>query len=522
MTVTGSLRNILEGLRDPRSDGVESSSTPASPKAVRFVTPENQDLDHIKGIQVDNRLNPEAPAFREGSIMTASLTQDKNDVITQSQGASSRVSKEDDQLLNTVRFSAEPNTILDVSKMRKAHCAGDVPRQSEFRARDGLASKDPLVSFDGNASDREDSFEILEDETAQRPSKFDGATANMATPGLGAMTNTTETPCPETYSVSKESKIDEVIAIFRSLLLDKKENMEPNTMDKLLSSMRELVDTPKSLRAVKQRERIPLSEDSVASSVDFRDRYEKHMRQLKDGARARHEPKLNPDAQPFVGSIGQTEPPFPDLDRVTLPSVSPNEPIWMKRGPSPAGKPPILGMDHVVLPILGSSEPLWVHAGPQTDAMLPPKDNPVQASQLQSPLTLCPEPADPLLIPKETGEGRIAKVLEKTLAERLLAKFMEKYPLTGKAKAAPAAMADPKHATVIQQRLEYLLLEEKERKALATLNSGNKNPRHLKTSLGISKKAEQNVEKRVDLEENTKNSAGKKVGAVDDQSDGVE
>ena len=76
-------------------------------------------------------------------------------------------------------------------------------------------------------------------------------------------------------------------------------------------------------------------------------------------------------------------------------------------------------------------------------------------------------------IDDDEATGRVAKVMDEVLAGRLLARFVSKYPLTGTMKIAPPVPVVPamnRHAAAIQQRLEYLLMEEKERKALAALN----------------------------------------------------
>ncbi|KAG4031698.1 hypothetical protein MFRU_008g00610 [Monilinia fructicola] len=72
-------------------------------------------------------------------------------------------------------------------------------------------------------------------------------------------------------------------------------------------------------------------------------------------------------------------------------------------------------------------------------------------------------------IPSENEEGRVAKVMDHRLAEPLLARFYEKYPLTGTVCTNPPSPppAPVKSAAEIQEELERLLLQEKEKKAFA-------------------------------------------------------
>ncbi|ESZ96865.1 hypothetical protein SBOR_2730 [Sclerotinia borealis F-4128] len=80
-------------------------------------------------------------------------------------------------------------------------------------------------------------------------------------------------------------------------------------------------------------------------------------------------------------------------------------------------------------------------------------------------------PVKPILpqTPREDEEGRIAKAMDHRLAEPLLARFYEKYPLTGTICENPPSSppAPVKNAAEIQEELERLLLQEKEKKAFA-------------------------------------------------------
>ena len=70
-------------------------------------------------------------------------------------------------------------------------------------------------------------------------------------------------------------------------------------------------------------------------------------------------------------------------------------------------------------------------------------------------------------IPCDEEHGRVAQAINPDWAKSIMEKFVVKYPLTGKLKAAPTATAQGRHATVIQQKLEFLLMKEREKKAVA-------------------------------------------------------
>ncbi|RDW62660.1 hypothetical protein BP5796_10962 [Coleophoma crateriformis] len=80
-------------------------------------------------------------------------------------------------------------------------------------------------------------------------------------------------------------------------------------------------------------------------------------------------------------------------------------------------------------------------------------------------------------LPVPDPPGREAKHMDPKLANPLLEKFTERYPLTGSRKPAiippkstpPAPTPAKRQAAVIQQRLELLLLQEKEKKAIEAL-----------------------------------------------------
>jgi hypothetical protein len=66
---------------------------------------------------------------------------------------------------------------------------------------------------------------------------------------------------------------------------------------------------------------------------------------------------------------------------------------------------------------------------------------------------------------QEGGHGREAKAVDPAWAKSILEKFAAKHPLTGTLKPAPLGLAEGRQAAAIQQRLEYLLLQKKDKKA---------------------------------------------------------
>lgn len=64
----------------------------------------------------------------------------------------------------------------------------------------------------------------------------------------------------------------------------------------------------------------------------------------------------------------------------------------------------------------------------------------------------------------EDGHGREAKAIDPIWAKSILDRFIAMYPLTGKVKAAAPAESKGRLAAAIQQRLEYLLMQEREKK----------------------------------------------------------
>ena len=73
-------------------------------------------------------------------------------------------------------------------------------------------------------------------------------------------------------------------------------------------------------------------------------------------------------------------------------------------------------------------------------------------------------------IPSEDEHGRVAQAIDPDWANSILEKFIAKYPLTGKLKAGPRATPQGRHAAMLQQSIEFLLMKEKEKKAFAEMS----------------------------------------------------
>ena len=75
----------------------------------------------------------------------------------------------------------------------------------------------------------------------------------------------------------------------------------------------------------------------------------------------------------------------------------------------------------------------------------------------------------PLQLTTDDGHGREAVVdlVDPAWGNSVLENFRARYPLTGKLKASPPAKSNGRLAATIQQRLEYILMEKRERNGLA-------------------------------------------------------
>ncbi|TAQ84698.1 hypothetical protein B7494_g6972 [Chlorociboria aeruginascens] len=111
------------------------------------------------------------------------------------------------------------------------------------------------------------------------------------------------------------------------------------------------------------------------------------------------------------------------------------------------------------LPLENFDEPLWIPSSVVTALPRMPFGNLVTISQLSNSTH------------DENEQGRTALAMDDRLARPLLARFMSKYPLTGTKKAPlkPRLMptvARGKYAADLQQQLEFILLQKKEKQAL--------------------------------------------------------
>ncbi|KAH6682988.1 hypothetical protein B0J14DRAFT_135805 [Halenospora varia] len=68
-------------------------------------------------------------------------------------------------------------------------------------------------------------------------------------------------------------------------------------------------------------------------------------------------------------------------------------------------------------------------------------------------------------VPPEFGHGRVAQAIDHTWSRNLLDTFSTKYPQTGKAQENMPAPSQMRQAAAIQQQLEFLIYQEKEKKA---------------------------------------------------------
>ena len=143
--------------------------------------------------------------------------------------------------------------------------------------------------------------------------------------------------------------------------------------------------------------------------------------------------------------------------------MDPPQPIWL-----PMPIPPPCGMEN--LPQFG----YWVNPfGFQTPQ--PALQPPSEPAASRAPSTISRRPfkpkggrgpmvdVGPEFLPSEEEPGREARAIESGWAKSLLAKFQEKYPQTGKVKAGPLAPGNMRQAAAIQQRLEFILYQQKER-----------------------------------------------------------
>ncbi|THV46980.1 hypothetical protein BGAL_0344g00020 [Botrytis galanthina] len=122
---------------------------------------------------------------------------------------------------------------------------------------------------------------------------------------------------------------------------------------------------------------------------------------------------------------------------------------------------------------LMSTEPIWIKT--EQRKFIPPPGLPIPFKAHVGRKVPVKTTMDPP--PNEDDEGRVAKAMDPRLAGPLLTRFYNKYPLTGTVCPNPPSPppAAVKNAAEIQEELERLLLQEKEKKAFA--NSSTVKPR---------------------------------------------
>ncbi|KAF8863641.1 hypothetical protein BDZ45DRAFT_670214 [Acephala macrosclerotiorum] len=99
------------------------------------------------------------------------------------------------------------------------------------------------------------------------------------------------------------------------------------------------------------------------------------------------------------------------------------------------------------------------------------------ATPMQLPAPLIPEPSTSKVLASGKGKaGRIAMPLDSAWADKVLGNFMSKFPMTGKRQSnfpvPPIQELDTK-AAQIQQKLELLILKQKEKKAYERRSGGS-------------------------------------------------
>ncbi|TGO55446.1 hypothetical protein BCON_0092g00300 [Botryotinia convoluta] len=111
------------------------------------------------------------------------------------------------------------------------------------------------------------------------------------------------------------------------------------------------------------------------------------------------------------------------------------------------------------------TEPVWIKT--QQRKSIPPPGLPIPFKAHVGRKVPVKTTLDPP--PNEDDEGRVAKAMDPRLAGPLLTRFYNKYPLTGTVCPNPPSPppAAVKNAAEIQEELECLLLQEKEKKAFA-------------------------------------------------------
>ncbi|RDL39067.1 uncharacterized protein BP5553_03407 [Venustampulla echinocandica] len=137
---------------------------------------------------------------------------------------------------------------------------------------------------------------------------------------------------------------------------------------------------------------------------------------------------------------------------------------------------------------ISHQQPIWFNTlGFQPRPLLTPQSPPIfhrlpiRARRIKGPLV----DVSPQFIPPEEGSGRTAhaNTIDESWGQYLLDKFTAKYPKTGKMKGPTSAPGKMRQAAAIQQQLEFLLYQEKE-KSVFEDRAGNLQRRNVKRCSG--------------------------------------
>lgn len=185
----------------------------------------------------------------------------------------------------------------------------------------------------------------------------------------------------------------------------------------------------KTIVSLKRHDRLKLRE-----LLDALSRIEEANSSIAHPETTSEKPRLDPRAPKFTSSLREAHTRSENLKACDTWSAS----------YAPKPKLPLIWMRT-------SQHPLIVDPVPTIPGVRPYKPIPIVSRNATIP---------------QDGHGREAKVLDPEWAESILEKFVARYPLTGKLKAAAPAGTKGRLAATIQQRLEYLLMENREKKGV--------------------------------------------------------
>jgi len=178
-------------------------------------------------------------------------------------------------------------------------------------------------------------------------------------------------------------------------------------------------------------------------------------------------------ARPSIRQPDQTLKPIPNpLPAPAMGKITPQEPVWVKTSDQPPGMTPLFPVTPEMLANIQTSlfGPQSFGALPPPFYFYPPPNYPGYPYPAPSPWSI-PVPMmnpNPYAAIDEDQYGRMAQPLPYMWANNVLDRFAEKYPLTGQ---SPKAVARGRHAALIQQKLEELILEKKEKEALRKMRA---------------------------------------------------